>query len=116
MMQHRPIYAAVFAVLLCNCSMLPTAPADWSYLQPPRSGVLAGIPDGGVWCDSRSKAVVMATTGFFVDGCESILREGDYKVISVEHIAQNDVRSWVVKIGDASGHVLWIPLPDHNWA
>ncbi len=116
MIPHRLTSAVIFTALLCSCSMLPMAPDDWSYRQPPRSGAPAGVPSGGVWCDDRSKAVVMATTGFFVDGCESILRDGDYKVISVEHIAQNDVRSWVVKIGDASGHVLWIPLPDHNWA
>jgi len=59
----------------------------------------------------------MATTGFFTDGCSSSkLIPGQFKVVEVEHIAQNDVRSWVVKISDSRNRYLWIPLPDHNWA
>lgn len=74
------------------------------------------LPVGGVWCDDFAKAVFMATTGFFAIGCSSKLDLRQFIVVEVEHIAQNDVRSWVVKIRDSGHQYLWIPLPDHNWA
>ncbi len=100
-----------------NCSMELRQAPEWSYRQPPTPGAPAIVPEGGVWCDTAGKAIFMATTGFFTKGCSSSrLIPGSYQVILVEHIAQNDVRSWVVKIGDARDRFLWIPLPDHNWA
>ena len=109
----------LLAMMLCvsNCAANLWRVSDWSYRQPPTEGTTARVPNGGVWCDSAAKAQVMATTGFFIYGCSSLqITAGAYKVIEIEHITQNDVNSWIVKIADANNHFLWIPLPDHNWA
>ena len=109
----------LLAMMLCvsNCAGTLWRVSDWSYHQPPIAGTTAIVPNGGVWCDSATKAQVMAATGFFIYGCSSLqLTAGAYKVIEIEHITQNDVNSWIVKVGDANNHFLWIPLPDHNWA
>jgi len=100
-----------------GCAIDSRVRAEWSYLRPPQPGSAADVPAGGVWCDAKEKAVFMATTGFFTTGCSSSrLIARTYKVIGVEHIAANDVRAWVVQVNDSRHNVLWIPLPDHNWA
>jgi len=79
--------------------------------------MIAVLPDDGVWCPSPEKAFIMATTGFFIDGCStSPLKRDEFTVIDIEHIAANDVRSWVVKVSNSRDNIRWIPLPDHNWA
>jgi hypothetical protein len=104
-------------MLLFGCAHLSPNKSDWTYVRPPQPDEPARIPTGGVQCDSPEKAIFMATTGFFTDGCTSAMPHiGSYTVVSIEHIAQNDVRAWVVKATDAAGNHLWIPLPDHNWA
>ena len=111
------IMAAAIVNLCSACTLLAQRNTQWSYTNPPTPGVVAVLPDDGVWCPSPEKAFVMATTGFFIDGCStSALQKNEFKVIGIEHIAANDVLSWVVKVSDSRDNTRWIPLPDHNWA
>lgn len=105
-------------LLLSGCARLPfTDRAGWSYLHPPKLNERARFPAYGVWCDRSQKAIFTATTGFLADGCSAAMPDtGSYTVVGIEHIAQNDVRTWVVEAMDSAGNRLWIPLPDHNWA
>lgn len=110
-------------LLLCtlsvtgSCARFTDVDLEMTYVRPPKPDQMVRVPVGGVKCDSAEKAIFMATTGFFTDGClPSRLASGRYKVVSIEHIAQNDVRLRVVMAVDSVGNPLWIPLPDHNWA
>ncbi|OED41857.1 hypothetical protein AB833_08440 [Chromatiales bacterium (ex Bugula neritina AB1)] len=59
----------------------------------------------------------MAQTGWFSTDCSSDPETvAGLPVIGVEHFYLQDVKVWVVRARGRYGKMVWIPLPDHEWA
>lgn len=87
-----------------------------SFSNPPALHTTLDASAVDIWCTSLNGAQYMSITGWFSPDCtEGALPSDTFAVTDITSYEFGTVKTLVLYITDGE-QMLWIPLPEHEWA